>query len=234
MRYAAPQAADVALDIGTGTGLVAHLLEPHVRHVTGVDFAWSMLCAARRAQNHQPGVAFVCADIARLPYPRRHFNLIVASFGLNATDPYHSLRALRRCLAPGGRLVIQEWGPATALDLAIDELAGDLLHVDAPDSPPLWDDYLQDPDDYQTWLADLGLVVEDAAECAPVTVRVPTPEVFLAYKLAWEPRRAALEAADRAAFLAEVHARLTALAAPDGALHWQPVLLRARAQLQEI
>jgi len=120
----APQPSDRALDLGTGTGLVTRMLAPHVRHVVGVDISPVSLQVARSAPT-AANVHYARADIHRLPFPAGSFSLVVASFGLNATDPTHSLRAIRRVIAPGGRLAIQEWGPTGTLDLAINDLLAD-------------------------------------------------------------------------------------------------------------
>jgi ubiquinone/menaquinone biosynthesis C-methylase UbiE len=239
VAYAAPQPSDVALDVGTGTGLAARMLAPYVRRVVGVDISPASLRAARSVPT-AANVHYARADIARLPFPAGAFSLAVASFGLNATDPAHSLRAIRRVIAPGGRLVIQEWGPADALNLAIRDLLADYApeepgehlatlreQVDAHPAP--WSDQLQDADDYREWLADLGLDVEHAEERVPVAIRLPSVSTYLAYFLAWTSRFEEVRAMDeaaRAAFYAAAHARAAEDALPDGSLIWQPVVFR--------
>lgn len=240
---AAPQPTDTALDIGTGTGLAARMLAPYVCRVVGVDISAASLRAARGVST-AANVHYARADIHRLPFPAGGFSLVVASFGLNATDPAYSLRAIRRVIAPGGRLVIQEWGPADPLNLALRDLLADYApkqpgerlaalreQLDAHPAP--WSDQLQDVDDYREWLADLGLDVEDAAEHAPVAIRLPTAATYLAFFLAWTFRFEevrAMDEATRAAFYAAAHARAAEDAQPDGSLVWQPVVFRVSAR----
>lgn len=242
VAYTGPKPSDTVLDAGTGTGLVARLIASRVRRVVGLDVSARSLALARQILPPDRS-AVVQGSIEDAPFRGGAFSLVVASFGLNAADPRRALRAIRRCLAPGGRLVIQEWGPADAASRAIDDLLTDHA-VDEPDGSlaalraapdalgPLWRDYLQDADDYREWLEDAGFAVVDAVEAVPVAVRA-TPDVFLRYLLASTFRRREVEAmppAARSAFVAAARARLAQDAQPDGSLIWRPVVLRARAQ----
>lgn len=242
IAYARPEPSDTVLDAGTGTGLVARLIAPHVRRVVGLDVSARSLALARQILPLDRSTV-VQGTVEDAPFRGRAFSLVAASFGLNATEPSRALGAIRRCLAPGGRLAIQEWGPADAASRAIDDLLADHA-VDEPDASlaalraepealgPLWRDYLQDVDDYREWLEEAGFAVVDAVEAAPVAIRA-TPDVFLRYLLVPTFRRREVEAmvpAVRSAFLAAARARLTQDAQPDGSLIWRPVVLRARAK----
>ena len=234
-RCCAPPCDGLALDVGTGTGALARALAPLVGGVCGVDVSRASLRIACSTPT-PVGVRYLRADIHRLPFADGSFALVAASLGLNATAPQRSLRALRRVLAPGGWLAIQEWGPRTALDEAFAEVFA--AHMPAavsvyaaPEGLLHWGDFLQDADDYRAWLRDeLGLRDVRACECAPVTVRVPDVGDFVRYKLAWSGRWElwrALSASRRVAFFEAARQALRAFAAPDGALWWRPVMLRA-------
>lgn len=243
VAYAAPQRSDRALDIGTGTGLAARMLAPYVRYVIGVDISLASLRAARGIST-AANVQYARADIHRLPFPAGRFSLVIASFGLNATDPPRSLRAIYRVIAPGGRLVIQEWGPADALTLALDDLLAEYapeepaeplsaLRQEIEEHPAIWQDQFQDADDYRGALTDLGLDVEHADERAPVAIRLPSVETCLTFFLAWPPRIEevrAMDEATRAAFYAAARARAAEDAQPDGSLIWEPVVFRVTAR----
>ncbi len=243
VAYAAPQRRDRALDVGTGTGLAARMIAPYVRSVCGVDISPRSLTYA--LEHPTPtNVHFLRADMNRLPFGTGCFSLVVSSFGLNATDPDHSLRALRRVIAPGGRLVLQEWGPTAPYDRDIEELLNEHTADDPGPRvaalrewmdahPARWRDQLQDVDDYTERLTDLGFEVEDATESAPVTIRLATTEQYLTFKLAWTYRFEEVRAMDdtsRAAFYAGARARLADAAQPDGSLIWQPALFRVTAR----
>lgn len=260
ITYAAPSPADRALDLGTGTGSAARLLAPHVRRVVGIDLSPGSLRIANLASPPGPfsnsvgegdadrrsdgveAARYVRADLHRLPFRAGSFTLAVASFGLNATDPGRALRAIRRVLTPGGRLAIQEWGPASLFLRALDDLlAGYAVENPAPplaalraaldDHPLLWSDHLQDADDYREWLAEAGFAVEEAAESAPLAISL-TPEQAFAFWLAradrFEEVRALNDTA-RAEFFAAARAQLAAFALPDGRLAWEPIVFRVKA-----
>ncbi len=240
--YAAPQPADRALDLGSGSGSVARLLAPHVRALTALDAVLQALALAR--QTMLISAAFVCGDIERLPFVAGAFTLLTASFALHATLPARSLPALRRILAPGGRLVIQEWGPADPLHVAVDDLLAEHASDSPPPAlaalraalaslPPLWSDLLQNVEDYREWLAEHGFCVEHAVESAPVTVRIPSADAYLRLLLARPDRHAELDgmgAGPRAAFLGAARQIIRAAAAPDGSSQWRPTLLRVTAR----
>jgi ubiquinone/menaquinone biosynthesis C-methylase UbiE len=243
VAYAAPRRRDRVLDLGTGTGIAARLIAPYVRQVVGIDISAASLRVARGIPTATT-VGYVRGDLHDMPFPPGAFSLVIASFGLNATDPGSSLRALRRIVAPGGRLVLQEWGPAAPLDLAL----ADVLNAHIVDDPgedllalrawldahwQHWDAQFQDADDYRERLEEAGFAVEHAEECAPLAIRVDRAETFLTFKLAWTQRYEELRAMDetrRAAYYAAARTTLADFTAPDGSFTWQPVLFRVTAR----
>jgi len=243
VAYAAPLRRDRALDVGTGTGLAARLIAPYVRSVCGVDISPRSLDVARERPT-SANVYYLRADLNHLPLGAGCFSLAVSSFGLNATDPDQSLRALGRVIAPGGRLVLQEWGPTAPYDRDIEELLNEHTADDPGPRmaalrewldahPARWRDQLQDVDDYAERLTDLGFEIEDATESAPVSIRLATTEQYLIFKLAWTYRFEEVRAMDdssRAAFYTVARARLADAAQPDGSLIWQPALFRVTAR----
>lgn len=238
VAWVGPQPLDRVLDVGTGTGQIAHLVTPHACTVVGLDVAQAALRVGRA------GWWPVVADLHHPPFAAQQFDLITASFSLNATDPARSLRALRRLLVPGGRLAIQEWGPMTALDHAFGDAFADCLCADPPAPlaalraaliawPGRWGDHVQDMEDYGAWLHAAGFRAVHATEAAPVALSLSL-EQFVAYKLAPADRQAelaALAADARAACMAEIRARLGAFATPAGDVVWRPVVFRVQARV---
>ncbi|MGE5345839.1 MAG: ubiquinone/menaquinone biosynthesis methyltransferase [Acidithiobacillales bacterium] len=102
------------LDLCCGTGDIAFLAEESDREarVTGADFTLPMLGVAmrRKAARGHCG-QFVQADALRLPFRRGAFDAITIGYGLrNVADPERALAEMRRVLAPGGRLVVLDFG----------------------------------------------------------------------------------------------------------------------------
>ena len=103
------------LDLCCGTGDLSFLGEesfgPEAR-VVGADFTLPMLAVARKRKAAGGRRSnFVQADALRLPFPSGRFDVITVGYGLrNIADPAAALVEMRRVLAPGGRVVILDFG----------------------------------------------------------------------------------------------------------------------------
>lgn len=112
------------LDIGSGTGHVAHaLMRRYPRaHLTAADLAHAMARRTRtrtrwrRRFARTPG-AFVCADLERLPFAPASFDLIVSNLTLQWCDPAAAFAECRRALRPGGLFLFTSFGPDTLAEL---------------------------------------------------------------------------------------------------------------------
>jgi ubiquinone/menaquinone biosynthesis C-methylase UbiE len=226
----------LALDIGTGTALLARRMAGFARRVIGVDISAPMLAVGRDALQRErlPHVALWQADLHRLPLPRASVDLIGASFGLNHGAPRRALRELARVLRPNGLLLCQEWSALDDLSHAFESVFQQVLTANertAPafDLPELWQAQLQDVEDYYTAFKAAGFSLVWAREAAFVRVRFPDVQAFIAYKLAWAARRLPFEALSDSArreCLSALQAALAPRCAADGSLHWQPPLIR--------
>jgi demethylmenaquinone methyltransferase/2-methoxy-6-polyprenyl-1,4-benzoquinol methylase len=102
------------LDLCCGTGDLAFLAEEASveARVTGVDFTMPMLgVAERRRQEGARRSRFVQADALSLPFREERFDAITIGYGLrNIADAEKALAEMRRVLAPGGRLVVLDFG----------------------------------------------------------------------------------------------------------------------------
>lgn len=99
------------LDVGTGSGYVAHLLAGLGHRVTGVDLSEGML---RRARSRGGPVVFVRGDAVDPPFPAGSFDVVVNRYVLwTLRDPAAAVRGWRRVLRPGGRLAVVDgaWFP---------------------------------------------------------------------------------------------------------------------------
>jgi ubiquinone/menaquinone biosynthesis C-methylase UbiE len=111
VEMAAPEPADMVLDVATGTGNTALTLAPQVLKVVGLDVASAMLDQARtRAEAERVrNVEFVSGSAEELPFPEEQFSLVVSR---HAPHHFHHLdkflREVRRVSKPGGRLVVAD------------------------------------------------------------------------------------------------------------------------------
>ena len=104
---AAPAKDEQVLDVGTGTGLVAHLVASRVSPglVIGIDLSANMLSIARaaRAKNTQ----FVGMAAEHLVFRPATFDLVTMGEALAyLADPTTALEEAHRVLRPGGRLAV--------------------------------------------------------------------------------------------------------------------------------
>jgi ubiquinone/menaquinone biosynthesis C-methylase UbiE len=107
VELAAPQRGEHALDVGTGTGLVAHLVAPKVRpgSVIGIDLSDRMLSIARAKAGKN--LQFLGMAAERLVFKPATFDLVTMGEALAyLADPSDALAEAHRVLRPGGRLAI--------------------------------------------------------------------------------------------------------------------------------
>ncbi|MGN6495866.1 MAG: ArsR/SmtB family transcription factor [Tsuneonella sp.] len=99
------------IDVGTGTGRIAELLEPHADHVTGLDKSPEMLRLARTRLQDVPGnrVTLVQGDFGALPFSPASFDTVVFHQVLHySQEPDFALAEAARVCRPGGRIAIAD------------------------------------------------------------------------------------------------------------------------------
>jgi len=108
------RATDRVLDLGTGTGIVAHAVAPLVAQVVGVDLSHDMLrqAMAGRLTNE----VFEEGDARHLHYPDAWFDKVVARMVFHhlMPDPVVAMRECHRVLKPGGLMILSEGVPPDA------------------------------------------------------------------------------------------------------------------------
>src|ERR1700682_3827860 len=104
---AAPKRGDPALDVGTGTGLVAHLVVAKVGpgSVIGIDLSDRMLSIARAKKGRN--LQFLGMAAERLVFKPQTFDLVTMGEALAyLADPTAALAEAHRVVRAGGRLAV--------------------------------------------------------------------------------------------------------------------------------
>ncbi len=107
-----------ALDLCTGTADLVPLLLPLAEHVTGADFCEGMLVEGReKLKGLSPlRCSLELADAMSLPYADNRFDLLTVAFGVrNFENLERGLNEIFRCMTPGGRLAVLEFGQPKGL-----------------------------------------------------------------------------------------------------------------------
>jgi ubiquinone/menaquinone biosynthesis C-methylase UbiE len=111
----------LALDVGTGPGQIPIKLAlrlPQLK-IVGIDLSEAMLAKARdsaAAAGVEGQVQFEMADARRLPFPDRHFDLVMCNSLLHhAADPVATLNELARVTRPQGALLLRDLSRPSAL-----------------------------------------------------------------------------------------------------------------------
>ncbi|MFF0726897.1 class I SAM-dependent methyltransferase [Streptomyces sp. NPDC004134] len=116
-RVAGAGATDV-LDVGCGAGNLVALLRRRAGAVTGLEPDAALAAVAARRFDGDPAVTVVRTDFAGRE-PGRHWDAVTLVAVLHHMPLVPTLRELRDCLAPGGRLVVVGcYREAGAADLA--------------------------------------------------------------------------------------------------------------------
>lgn len=110
-----PQPGERALDVATGTGMVALALAKRGAHVTGLDQSEQMLAAARAKLERRPELAervsFVRGEAERLPFEDASCDALTFTYLLRYVDDRDATMAeLSRVVRPGGRIGMVEFG----------------------------------------------------------------------------------------------------------------------------
>jgi len=102
-----PQPGERILDVATGTGWAARRIATRGAIVTGVDLGAEVIEAAKSLGT---GVDFRVGDAEALPFPDKHFDAVISTFGVMfARDPEAVARELARVVRPGGRISLANW-----------------------------------------------------------------------------------------------------------------------------
>ncbi len=112
VNKARPGPGDLALDVATGTGLIAQEMAHRGARAVGIDFCAPMMIQGRsEGVGAKESVFFAGADALNLPFDDDTFDCIATGFAMrNVTDIEGVFREMRRVVKPGGRIVCLEVG----------------------------------------------------------------------------------------------------------------------------
>jgi demethylmenaquinone methyltransferase/2-methoxy-6-polyprenyl-1,4-benzoquinol methylase len=116
IRMASIRSGERALDLCCGTGDVSFALADAGAKVTGLDFSEPMLAVARqraatRKEKAGDNPVFVRGDAQNLPFDDGAFEVVTISYGLrNLSSWERGVEEMWRVLAPGGRLLVLDFG----------------------------------------------------------------------------------------------------------------------------
>jgi SAM-dependent methyltransferase len=136
LKALAPDPPARILDVGCGTGNLAHRLSREFAdsRVVGCDFSRGML---RRARASSPSLALAQADAGHLPFADGSFDAVVSTEAFHwFPDPDAALAAFHRLLAPRGRLLVAFVNPPfeviSRASRVVSALAGEPLRWPTP------------------------------------------------------------------------------------------------------
>ena len=104
VSWCVPEPGDAALDVAAGPGFLSGALLPHVARAVAFDESGALLA-------HAPeGVEQVTGDADALPFEDELFDIVTCVHSLHhLPHPETALGEMARVLAPGGRLVVQDY-----------------------------------------------------------------------------------------------------------------------------
>lgn len=109
VRLSSPVAHDVALDVGTGTGIVGLELARHVSRVIGIDISKDMI---EKITAPPPNFSTAVMDVTDMTFEDCAFDLITARMVFHHVEALDAaMGECLRVLKPGGRMAICEGVP---------------------------------------------------------------------------------------------------------------------------
>jgi ubiquinone/menaquinone biosynthesis C-methylase UbiE len=179
------------LDVASGPGYVADAAAQRGAQVVGVDFAASMVEAARR---RYPALRFEAGDAEALAFAEASFDAVTINFGmLHLGRPDQALAEAHRVLRPGGKVAFTVWAKpdqARGMGMVLEAVQKHgSLSVPLPPGPPFF--RFSDAAEAQRSLLAAGFVSPQVAT-VPQTWRFEAPDELFEVMLRSTVRNGAL------------------------------------------
>lgn len=94
------------LDIGCGNGALLHALSDRIESGIGVDESARIIERARLKNADRANVSFKKIDGPTLPFPDKHFDVVISLMSFRYLDWDPLLKEIKRVTKPGGRFLI--------------------------------------------------------------------------------------------------------------------------------
>jgi demethylmenaquinone methyltransferase/2-methoxy-6-polyprenyl-1,4-benzoquinol methylase len=106
VELAAPASGMLALDLATGTGDIAFLLQDRSARTIGLDVTLRMIELAHAKRTASAAPRFIVGDMMALPFPSDAVDIVTTGYGLrNVPDLTTTLDEIHRVLRRGGQVL---------------------------------------------------------------------------------------------------------------------------------
>ena len=136
LQQAGPEAHQVVLDVGCGSGAMTLAAATKAERVIGIDFSEPLveLARSRALEASIANAEFVIADAQTHQFDAGTFDLVISQFGMMFfDDPVAAFTNIRRALRAGGRTAFVSWQGLAANEwlMLIADAVG--RHVELPE-----------------------------------------------------------------------------------------------------
>jgi ubiquinone/menaquinone biosynthesis C-methylase UbiE len=146
VRFAGVRAGQKALDVATGTGVVAVTAARLGANTTGLDLTPELLEQARRnaAIAELKDIEWMEGDAENLPFPDASFDAVLSQFGhMFAPRPEVAVKEMLRVLKPGGTIAFATWPPEQLIGRSFALTSKYVPPPQGVPAPTLWGDVNQ-------------------------------------------------------------------------------------------